>query len=415
MQPPVGARYLVSIRDLTTTFLRWTYLRAVFHRGYVLASGLYFVVNARLPAFQLVLLGTVMSATLLLSDVPAGVWSDAFSRKWPLVIGHGFMAAGMIATGLVTAFPLIVVTQVLWGLGWAFSGGADVAWLTDEVDRPDRIARVLTVRARRDLLGGATGMIAFGLLGWTAGLATAIVVSGAAMALLGLFVAARFTETNFTPARDHRWSTSLSIFRRGATIACRDHEILLVFAATMIINGAGIVTWVFPRQLVDLGFPAGLVLWYSALGIGSSACGVVVLHIIEARIDGVGVARRTYALACFVGAIGLIVLACAPDALIGCSGVLLVSGIAANVTRPVSVIWVNRRITSDVRATLHSFLSQAESAGDIVGGLALAALARATGTAGVLLTSGALIAGAGLMVARSRSDRASAPPLSRSA
>ena len=157
MQPPVGARYLVSIRDLTTTFLRWTYLRAVFHRGYVLASGLYFVVNARLPAFQLVLLGTVMSATLLLSDVPAGVWSDAFSRKWPLVIGHGFMAAGMIATGLVTAFPLIVVTQVLWGLGWAFSGGADVAWLTDEVDRPDRIARVLTVRARRDLLGGATG------------------------------------------------------------------------------------------------------------------------------------------------------------------------------------------------------------------------------------------------------------------
>src|SRR5215475_13802068 len=29
---------------ITATFLRWTFLRAVFHRGYVLASGLYFVV-----------------------------------------------------------------------------------------------------------------------------------------------------------------------------------------------------------------------------------------------------------------------------------------------------------------------------------------------------------------------------------
>src|SRR6266536_3494833 len=113
--------------DVATTFLRWTFLRAMCHRGYVLVSSLYFVVTAQLAAFQLVLLGAVVAATLLVSDIPAGVWSDAVSRKWSLVIGHGFLSAGMIMTGLVTTFPLIVVTQVLWGLGWAFSGGADVA------------------------------------------------------------------------------------------------------------------------------------------------------------------------------------------------------------------------------------------------------------------------------------------------
>ena len=80
---------------VAAAFLRWTFARAVFHRGYV-----------------------------------AGAWSDTFSRKWPLVAGHGFLAAGMMLTGLVTAYPLILCTQVLWGLGWAFSGGADVAWLT---------------------------------------------------------------------------------------------------------------------------------------------------------------------------------------------------------------------------------------------------------------------------------------------
>jgi len=76
------------------------------------------------------------------------------------------------------------------------------------------------------------------------------------------------------------------------------------------------------------------------------------------------------------------------------------------VTRVVSVFWVNRRTTSDVRATVHSFLSQAESIGEILGGFALAVLAQAAGISVALITSGALIALAGAMVARSRTDRA---------
>ncbi len=180
-----------------------------------------------------------MSVTLVLSDIPTGVWSDAIGRKWPLVIGHLLLAAGMAMTGVVTAFPLIVVTQVLWGLGWAFLTGADVAWLTDELDQPQRIARVLTASARWDLAGGATGMVAFGVLGWATSLATAMVVSGVAMAVLGLFVAARFTERNFIPTREKRWSASLSIFRLGVSLSRRDHEILLVFVnvAAALANG----------------------------------------------------------------------------------------------------------------------------------------------------------------------------------
>src|SRR5262249_55034832 len=71
------------------------------------------------------------------------------------------------------------------------------------------------------------------------------------------------------------------------------------------------------------------------------------------------------------------VLAVAPVAPIGALGVLLLSGTAATVTGPLSVIWLNRRTSSDVRATMHSFLSQAESLGEIGGGFVLAALAQA--------------------------------------
>jgi hypothetical protein len=168
----------------------------------------------------------------------------------------------------------------------------------------------------------------------------------------------------------------------------------------MIINGAALVGWLFPRQLVNLGSPGDPVLWYTALGIFSSAIGFVALYIVEARLDGVGIARYIYASACFIGVIGLIVLAYAPNAIIGGAGVLLVSGIAFNVTRTVSVIWVNQRTNSSVRATIHSFLSQAESIGEICGGFALAIIAGGTGISITLLISAALIAFTGVMVER---------------
>jgi MFS family permease len=391
---------------VAATFLRWTGLRAACHRGYVLVSSLYFVIHDGMSAAQLLLLGTVFSLTLVLSDIPAGAWSDAFSRKWPLVIGHGFLAAGMIMTGLVTAFPLVIITQVLWALGWACSIGADVAWLTDEFNQPGRIARVLARRARRDLSGGAVGMIAFGVLARVAGLGTAVVLSGAGMALVGLFVAVRFTEDNFVRASGRRLSASLAVLGRGMSLARRDREIWLVFAATLLINAASMTSRLFPLQLISLGFPGNTVLWYTALGIVASVVGMIALRLVEARIEGAGAARRGYALACLVGVAGLVLLALAPSALIGCGGVLLVSGIAYNVTRAVSEIWVNRRTTSDVRATVHSFLSQAESVGEIAGGLALAVLAHAAGGPAALLAAAALIAVTGVLVARSRTDGA---------
>lgn len=65
--PPAAAR------DTAGTFLRWTFLRAVFHRGYVLVSGLYFVITAGLSASQIVVLAAVVGLTLVLAEVPTGV------------------------------------------------------------------------------------------------------------------------------------------------------------------------------------------------------------------------------------------------------------------------------------------------------------------------------------------------------
>jgi len=148
-------------------------------------------------------------------------------------------------------------------------------------------------------------------------------------------------------------------------------------------------------------------LWYTALGILALAIGAIALRITEAHIKGVNGARRFYAVACFIGVVGMVALAYAPDILVGCLGVLLPTGIAFNVTRAVSVIWVNRRVTSDVRATVHSWLSQAESIGEIFGGFALALLAKAAGISIALAAAGGILVFAGAMVLRLGADRAS--------
>ncbi|MCC6179334.1 MAG: MFS transporter [Chloroflexi bacterium] len=396
-------------RDIAVTFQRWIWMRAVFHHGYWLVTSLYLVTEADLSAFQLVFLGTAQGITALVFEVPTGVLADTISRKWSLVLAHLVMSVGMIATGLHASFPALVMTQMLWGLGWTFSSGAEVAWLTDELGRPDRVASVLTASARWGQVGAACGIVGFGSLAWATSLSTAIVGSGLAMMVLGLVVAVRFSEHGFTPTRGHRWHASLAIARRGVALARRDREIVLVFVATLLLNGAeeGFGR-LYPRHLLELGLAekAQPIVWLTALGLATLGVAALALRLVEAHIDDPDAAPRAYAVACIVGAFGLLVLARAIDDVIGMAGVLVVAGMAWPVTRTVGVIWVNRRTTSDVRATVQSLLSQAEYAGEISFGLALGILAQATTIGAAMLGACALVGCAAVVAIWSRAGRA---------
>lgn len=394
--------------DPAATFLRWATMRSACFRGYWLVTSLYLVVVADLSAFELVFLGTAMELTVLASEVPTGVMADTISRKWSIVVSHLVMGSGMLVTGLVTSFPALVATQMVWGLGWTFASGADIAWITDELRDEGRAARTIAASVRRDLYGAAAGMVLFGVTAWIVDLATAIALSGGAMLLLAPFVATRFHEHGFTPVRDDRLRESLAVFRRGFALARRDREILLVFGATALVAfGAEAFDRLYPKRLIGLGFPdrPDPIVWFTALGIATLVVGSVAIRIVEARIAGEGVARQAYLVCSAVGAVGLLLLAHAPSEVAGIAGVLVVSGVAWTVLRTVGAIWVNRRASSDVRATVQSFLGQVESFGEILGGLVLGAVAQATTITVALTCSAVLLAAATLLVTRSRAGR----------
>ncbi len=392
--------------DLIGAFLRWALFHSALARGWWLVAAVYLVVVADLSPFQLVLIGVFQGVTVVIAEVPAGVIADAVSRRLALVLSHIVMGAGMALTGFVTTFPMLVISNCLWGLGWALASGADVAWITDELDRPDLIDRVLASQARRGLLGTAIGIVGFGALAWATTLSSAMVVAGVAMVFLGALVVARWPEERFRPAdAGRRWAEGTAILRRGVTLAKADRVILLVLAGTLLVNGAGEgFGRLFERRLVVLGMPTDPdpIVWFAIVALLAAALGAITLRIVEARINGIGVARRAYVAACAVGAVGLVMFAHAPNASSAVAASFLVSGIAFPMTRLAGTILVNRRATSDVRATLHSMLSEAENFGEIVFGLGLALIARSSSSTVALTGSAVLLACAGAVVSRTR-------------
>src|SRR5690242_17227239 len=130
-------------------------------------------------------------------------------------------------------------------------------------------------------------MLGFGALAWATDRSTAMVTAGGMMALLGLYVVARFTEQHFTPTRAQHWQQARTILQRGVTLARRDREILLVFAATFLVNGAAVAFGrLYPKRLVDLGFPSrpDPIVWFMGLGIVTFVAGALALRIVEAHI-----------------------------------------------------------------------------------------------------------------------------------
>ncbi len=387
-------------------------------RGYFIVVSVWWVVDADLSPIQLVLLGTALEVSVLVGEIPTGVVADTLSRKWSIVISQVIMGVGIIMSGLTVSFWPLVVSQVLWGLGWTFTSGADIAWITDELvhaGRDDEIDRVITTTARWKQIGGVVGMIVLGLVGWAGGVDVAIVAAGAVFILLGIAVAVIFPEHGFTRADGDHLATSLRIFRAGVSLARRDRQILLVLAATLLLNsGAEAVDRLFFRHLVDLGLPANPdpVVWITALTIVGSLAGALALRFVEAHIDGDGAPRRLYVMSVGLAVVGTAVMAAAPEVLSGLAGTFLTRGIAWAVIPVVAATWVNRRATSDVRATVQSFLGQAESIGEISGGIALGSVAEASGLPWAFTGAASLFFLSALLVWRSPSGKPSIESLS---
>jgi MFS family permease len=391
-------------------FLWWSGLFSAGIEGFWVLSTIYAITEVGLDPFQLVMLGTALEIAVLVSEIPTGVVADAVSRKWSVVISMFIMAVGFILTGISDSFWPILIAQVIWGFGWTFTSGANTAWISDELlhagEPQAAVDKAVTSGARAWHLGGILGLVIFGLLGFFGEVSTAIVLSGVWTIALGLWIAWAWEEHGFKRVREKKLANSIRIFKNGLALARADQMILTVLAVTVLFNfGAEAVDRLTDKRLIDIGIPRAEepVVFITGLAILGWLLGAALLHWAERRIERPGEGRRLYISLALLAAMGTVLIATAPSLGPGAVGSLMVRGLAWSVLPVVAEVWVNRQAESESRATVQSFLGQAESIGEIGGGIVLGLVARRFNIPIAMYGSALLFAASAIFVWRSRS------------
>ncbi len=174
--------------DAYKIYLGLQFFTGLFFSMIFVVTSLYEATVAGLSGTQLVLVGTTVELTILLFEVPTGIVADAYSRRVSIIIGYFLMGLGFLVEGTFPVFGMILLTQLLWGIGYTFTSGATQAWLSDEIGE-ENANRAFLRGNQYDLAGALIGMLLAIPLGNMA-VNVPILAGGAAVAGMGLFLLA---------------------------------------------------------------------------------------------------------------------------------------------------------------------------------------------------------------------------------
>ncbi|MBI2760702.1 MAG: MFS transporter [Chloroflexi bacterium] len=383
-------------------------LNALFSRMVFTVSGIWAVTEAGLSPLQLVLVGTALEASAFIFEIPTGVVADTVSRRLSIIIGLGLVGVGFLVWGSVAVFPTILAAQVLWGLGYTFTSGAEQAWLSDEIGE-ERMTEAFLRGSQMQRIGSLAGIfVSVALATFTLNLP--MLLGGVGMIGLAVFLLLAMPEHGFTPTpREGRTSWR----RLGGTFI---DGLNTVRASTMLITilviGAffGASTESFDRLgdahfLRDVGLPrAGgydPVIWFGIINVSILLVGVAVTEVVRRRIK---TDSHLHAARALMLIDGLLMVTVAGFALSGNFGLAFSCYLSARLMRglhsPLFTAWLNRGLDPGVRATVLSMGSQADAFGQIIGGPILGLVATLVSIRASILSASLVLVPAVLLYGR---------------
>ena len=379
--------------DAASIYLKTGLVRRACLRGFWPLFFVRLVTEVELTPFQLVALGTVMELSILFGEVPTGVVADVYSRKWSVIISYLIVGAAAIASAFVSPYLLLVVAQIAMGIGNTFETGAETAWVTAEVGGPSAAEPIILRRGRLQLVAGVAGIVFFALLAAVTSLSISLACIGLVYLAWAGFLILRMPETNFVPSRGAGWS-GLTSMLNGGFGEIRRHRVLAILTVAVLIGGLAkeAIDRLDVQRMVDVGLPSDIdvVLVIGAIAAANSLMAATFLFVAERRIVDSAVVPVMAALMAGV-ALGVVVLAQVDVLAIAALALVLQGGFFA-ATEPLVTTWTNAFAAERSRATIHSFIGQAEALGEIVGGLALGAVASASGVSAAMTGSAILFA-----------------------
>jgi DHA3 family tetracycline resistance protein-like MFS transporter len=385
---------------------------SVFFAMMFTVTSLYEATVAGLTPVQLILVGTTLEISAFVFEVPTGIVADVYSRRLSIIIGYILMGIGFLVEGFFPAFLPILFAQVIWGLGYTFTSGATQAWISDEIGEDD--ANKLFIRATQiGLFASLIGM----------GLATLVGANNVAMPLrfgafgvmlIGVTLAIIMPETGFhpTPREDrttwgHMWHT----FKQGVdTVRAKPRLMNIVFIGLFygIYSEGFDRLWV--KHLLDtfelpIIFGNNQVAFFAALRVAGTILTILAVRFVEKRIDSSSPLAVGRAVMVVTAGISLAMLgfALSPNLILALSLYLVIDALR-DVHIPLQTAWVNQKLDSKVRATVHSMFGQVDAIGQMLGGPIVAVIAATGSAVASLVTSSLLLTPALFFIRRANSN-----------
>jgi DHA3 family tetracycline resistance protein-like MFS transporter len=346
-------------------------------------NSLYHVTVVELSPLQLVLVGTVLEASVFLFEIPTGLLADLKSRRLSVIIGYLLIGLGFVFEGSFPFFWTVALAQVIWGLGYTFTSGATQAWIADEIG--ESRAGQAYLRGEQAARAGALVAIPASVALGSIDIRLPIVLGGVLMIFLAGFLAIAMREQGFrpTPVEDRStWSMMVNTLRDARGMV-RRQPVLLILLGTGLFYGLYSEgfdrLWVahllegFALPFYDTVQP---VVW---IGIIEGVLLVISLGAVEVVRRRVTTTRSGPIARVLMLNAGLIVLALATFALTKSFAFAVVSywliGALRSVAAPLQTTWFNLRIDDpQVRATMFSAGGQVDAVGQVVGGPAVGAI-----------------------------------------
>jgi DHA3 family tetracycline resistance protein-like MFS transporter len=383
---------------------------AFFSMMFVVTS-LYEATVAGLTPVQLILVGTALEISAFLFEVPTGIVADVYSRKLSIVIGYVLMGVGFLVEGFFPAFLPILLAQVIWGLGYTFTSGATQAWITDEIGEAEA-NKIFMRGTQMGLFASLIGMGLAALIGAT-NVALPLQAGAFGVMLIGVTLAIIMPETGFhpTPREDRNtWQHMWHTFRQGLdTVRAKPRLVNIVFIGLFygIYSEGFDRLWV--KHLLDtfelpVIFGNNQVAFFAALRVAGVLLTILAVSFVEKRVDSTSSLAIGRAVLIVTAAISLALIGFALLPVFGFSlGLYLVVSVLRNVHIPLQTAWVNQKLDSRVRATVHSMFGQVDAIGQVLGGPIVAVIASVGSTVASLVTSGLLLMPALFFITRANS------------
>jgi len=398
----------------TKVYLFIEFSASMFFSMMFVVTSLYEATVAGLSPVQLILVGTTLELSAFVFEVPTGIVADVYSRRLSIIIGYIIMGFGFLLEGFFPFFATILLAQAIWGLGYTFTSGATQAWITDEIGEDD--ANKLFLRATQ--VGLFASLIGMGLASFVGAnnVALPIQIGSLGVIVIGIILMLIMPETGFhpTPREDRNtWQHMWHTFRQGVSaVRSKPRLINIVFIGLFygIYSEGFDRLWV--KHLLDnfelpLLFGNNQVAFFAALRVTGTILTILAVRFVEKRVDSSSPLAIGRAMLLVTGIISFALFGFALSPLLLLSlGLYLVISVLRNVQIPLQTAWINQKLDSQVRATVHSMFGQVDAIGQVLGGPIVAVIAALGSAVASLVTSSLLLTPALFFIRRANSQSA---------